>query len=142
MKPIYQRLSEDSLLQKCLDGKTQNQNEALNAMMWERVPKGVFVGSEVLQLGVYDAVSHFNITGSNQIKVFETLGIPPGEFCLIECQQSDYNRVSKAEYKSQERNKTIISISSNARCFVEMFVFKLSIVSLGYIHVPECFFDP
>ena len=49
-------MSDDSLLSKCLDGKTQNQNESLNGMIWERVPKGTFVGSEVLQLGVYDAV--------------------------------------------------------------------------------------
>ena len=46
VKPIYQRLSEDSLLQKCVDSKTQNQNESRNGMTWERVPKGVFVGSE------------------------------------------------------------------------------------------------
>ena len=28
VKPVFQRLSEDSLLEKCLHGKTQNQNEA------------------------------------------------------------------------------------------------------------------
>lgn len=106
IKPIYKRLSEDSLLSKCLDGKTQNQNESLNGMVWERVPKGVFVGSEVLQLGVYDAVAHFNIGSRAAIKVFESLGIPPGEFCINECQQLDKIRVLKAEYKFQEKNKT------------------------------------
>lgn len=99
-------MSEDSLLSKCLDGKTQNQNESLNGMVWERVPKGVFVGSEVLQLGVYDAVAHFNIGSRAAIKVFESLGIPPGEFCINECQQLDKIRVLKAEYKFQEKNKT------------------------------------
>ena len=39
VKPVFKRLSEDSLLEKCLDGKTQNQNESLNGMIWERVPK-------------------------------------------------------------------------------------------------------
>ena len=51
LKPIYKRLSEDSLLKRCFDGKTQNQNESLNGMIWDHVPKGVFVGSETLQLG-------------------------------------------------------------------------------------------
>ena len=60
LKPIYQRLSEDALLTRCLDGKTQNQNESLNGMIWNRVPKEVFVGAEVLELGVLDAVSHIN----------------------------------------------------------------------------------
>ena len=30
VKPVFQRLSEDSLLEKCLHGQTQNQNEAVN----------------------------------------------------------------------------------------------------------------
>ena len=30
IRPIYYRLSNDDLLAKCLDGKTQNQNESLN----------------------------------------------------------------------------------------------------------------
>ena len=33
LQPEYARLSEDSLLEKCLHGKTQHQNEALNDMI-------------------------------------------------------------------------------------------------------------
>lgn len=33
LKPEYARLSDDSLFKKCLHGKTQNQNEALNGMI-------------------------------------------------------------------------------------------------------------
>ena len=43
VKPVYQRLSEDSLLEKCLHGKTQNQNEAANGMVWERIPKEILL---------------------------------------------------------------------------------------------------
>ena len=64
IKPIYSRLSNDELLKKCLDCKTQNQNESFNGMIWSRLAKEVFVGSDVLHLGVYDAISHFNI-GAN-----------------------------------------------------------------------------
>ena len=38
VKPIYERLSNDALLERCLDGKTQNQNESLNGMIWNRLP--------------------------------------------------------------------------------------------------------
>ena len=41
IKPIYAKSSEDDILSRCLDGKTQNQNEALNGIFWERLPKGV-----------------------------------------------------------------------------------------------------
>ena len=52
MKPIFERLRQDTLLERCLDGKTQNQNETFNAMIWARVPKEVFVGPDVYSLGV------------------------------------------------------------------------------------------
>ena len=61
LKPTHARLSNDNLLTKCLDGKTQNQNESFNGMIWTRVPKTVFVGTSAFKLGVYDAVAHFNI---------------------------------------------------------------------------------
>ncbi len=61
IKPTYARISDDDLLNKCLDGKTQNQNESLNGMIWNRLPKTVFVGADVLNFGAYDAVAHFNI---------------------------------------------------------------------------------
>ena len=61
LKTIYSRLSEDALLTRYLDGNTQNQNESLNGMIWAQVPKEVFVGAYVLHLGVFNAVSHFNI---------------------------------------------------------------------------------
>ena len=51
VKPIFTPLSEESLLEQCLDGKTQNQNESFNAMIWARVPKQVFVGSDVFLFG-------------------------------------------------------------------------------------------
>ena len=50
VKPVYDRLSNDELLKKCLDGKTQNQNESLNGMIWNRLPKGVFCRSNSLEI--------------------------------------------------------------------------------------------
>ena len=60
VKPIFLRLSSNELLSKCLDGKTQNQNESINGMIWNRIPKNVFVKFDVLKLGVYEAVANFN----------------------------------------------------------------------------------
>ena len=36
---IRLRLSENDLLEKCLHGRTQNVNEAFNALVWQRCPK-------------------------------------------------------------------------------------------------------
>ena len=102
IKPIYARLSDDGLLQKCLDCKTQNQNESFNGMVWNRVPKTVFVGPDVMHLGVYDAVSHFNIGASPSIKTLEKMGIGSGDYCVLGCSLADKQRLWSANRKSEE----------------------------------------
>ena len=67
VKPIFARLSEEDLLKKCLHGKTQNQNESFDRMIWDRIPKTTFVGKEVFELGVFDAVANFNM-GTEAVK--------------------------------------------------------------------------
>ena len=66
LKPIFQDLSSDDLLSKCLHGKTQNANESFNGMVWERIPKTDYVGLNLFCFGVYNAVNHFNIGWKHQ----------------------------------------------------------------------------
>lgn len=73
------------MLEKCLHGKTQNQNESLNGMVWQRIPKEVFVGLETLELGLYDAVAHFNIGSVAVIKLLNALGITSGKYTEARC---------------------------------------------------------
>ena len=105
IKPIYASLSDNKLLQKCLDCKTQNQNESFNGMIWNRLPKTVFVGSDVLHLSVYDEVSHFNIGASASIKILEKMGISSGDYCLLGCSLADKQRVRSANRNSEESKK-------------------------------------
>ena len=60
-------------------------------MVWQRIPKEVYVGREILEMGLYDAVAHFNMGTSAVLKLFDALGIPPGKFTDAECQQEDHN---------------------------------------------------
>ena len=48
VKPVFQRLSEESMLEKFLHRKAQNQNEAINEMVWECIPKKGLVGGQLL----------------------------------------------------------------------------------------------
>ena len=93
------------MLKRCLDGKTQNQNESLNGMIWDCVPKGVFIGSETLQLGVYDAVAHFNIGCQAAVNVLTNLGMEPGKFCLEQSEEADRLRVQNANQKAEDKIK-------------------------------------
>ncbi|KAJ4437513.1 hypothetical protein ANN_17658 [Periplaneta americana] len=39
MIPVFQRLAADDLLQRCLEGRTQNAKESLHSCIWNKCPK-------------------------------------------------------------------------------------------------------
>jgi hypothetical protein len=97
IRPI--RLSSNDLLVKCLDGKTQNQNESLNGMIWNRLPKIIFVRGNVLQLGVYDAVAHFFNMGSRAfVDILQQDGLVLGYYFEEGVCKADKKRVKKADH--------------------------------------------
>ena len=104
-KPIYQRLSDKTLLKKCLHGKTQNQNESLNALVWQRVPKEVFVAKETIEIGLYGAIAHFNNGAQTVLSLYKALGISPGKYTEAGCETLDRDHLYKAAYKEQETDK-------------------------------------
>lgn len=75
-------------------------------MIWDRLPKGVFIGSETLQLGVYDAVAHFNIGCQVAVNVLTNLGMEPGKFCLEPSEKADRRQIQKGrrQYKEEKNN--------------------------------------
>lgn len=80
-------------------GKTQNQNEALNGLVWQRVSKETYVGRDTLELGLYDAVAHFTMGCKSAIKLFESLDIDPSWNTIDGCTKQDQTRVNEAERK-------------------------------------------
>ena len=74
-------------------------------MVLQRVPKEVFVGKDVLELGLFDAVSHFNMGTQIVLQLYDALQIPAGMYTEDGCQFLDAERTYKAVYKEQEHNK-------------------------------------
>ena len=105
LKPIYKDLSSTDLLAKCLHGKTQNQNESFNAMIWERLPKTKYVSNTQLQLGVYDAVANFNIGRKASVLIYEKLNMIPGRHTLKGCANINKRRLDQARYKTKNTVK-------------------------------------
>jgi hypothetical protein len=58
----------------------RRENESINAMIWNKLPKVTFVGSDVLEFGVYDAVTHFNMGSGTAAKIMQELGLEPGYY--------------------------------------------------------------
>ena len=105
LKPIFAGLSEDTLLMKCLHGKTQNQNESFNKMIWDRIPKATYVGKDLFELGVYDAVGSFNMGASSSLEVLRKTKIDPGKYTTAGCEKIDQSRLYRSEYKAKDLSK-------------------------------------
>ncbi|XP_011706884.1 PREDICTED: uncharacterized protein LOC105462057, partial [Wasmannia auropunctata] len=58
--PIYEDLSNDDLLYRCLGGFTQNNNESFNAVVWSIAPKTFSSGKTILDIATDIAVCKFN----------------------------------------------------------------------------------
>lgn len=94
-----------SLLSRCLHGGTQNQNEAINALIWQRATKETHSGLVVVELAAFLAVSHFNNGAKTLMFVLEELDIDPGCHCIAACQKLDYKRIRHLIHKSTEPAK-------------------------------------
>ena len=105
VKPIYKRLSQDYLLQKCLHGKTQNQNEFLNCLVWQRVYKEFFVGRKLLEFGMCDAIFHFNMGAKIILNLLEELNIPSGKYTQGGRGVLDKEQIYPTEYKKKISSK-------------------------------------
>ena len=96
---IFHDLSSEELLKKCLHGKTQNNNEAINNIIWTRLPKNIYIGWYTFQIGVASAVVSFNSGAHGLLDVFRQLNMVVGCFTKKFCLKSDMTRIKKMERK-------------------------------------------
>lgn len=73
MMPIYQRLATTTLLERCAKGKTQNANESLHHVIWNKCPKEVFVSKNKLDLAVTRAINEFNMGSVKSLELQQEL---------------------------------------------------------------------
>ena len=105
LKPIFAELGDESLLEKCLHGKTQNQNESFNPMIWDRIPQMRYVSFTQLELGVYDAVANFKIGKNASVLIYEKMNLIPGKFTLQACDKINRKRLFASKYKEMDSTR-------------------------------------
>ena len=105
IRPIFTDLSDDELLSKCLHGKTQNDNESLNHMIWNKCPKNVFVKLSVLQLGVFSAVIEFNDGAKGVERVLKNFMNSTGVYTTLGSYRKDKDRSRQVTRKASESEK-------------------------------------
>ena len=53
IKPVYESLTEDTLLKLCLGRNTQNNNESYNHCLWQLAPKHMFAGKIMIEIAAW-----------------------------------------------------------------------------------------
>ncbi len=105
IKPVYEELTKDSLLLKCVHGGSQNSNESLHNMIWARCPKTTFVGRMRMELGAFDAVICFNDGESARVEIFKRLGVESGDHCVAGFRRLDCKRIANSSLSASESVK-------------------------------------
>ena len=120
VEPIFKDLSSEALLSKCLDGLTQNNNESLNALIWKKFPKDVYVSRNIIEIGVASAVLEFNNGTQGIRKIYENAGLHFGKFITAACKKKNKNRIGIMTHKSSDSvNKKIKKLRAIRKGFCD-----------------------
>lgn len=103
--PIFTDLSKDDLLKKCLHGKTQNVNEALHGVIWQKCPKQVHTSRAIVEIGVNAAVVTYNDGCMGVNRVLKKLGVKPGKFMIMAGKRKNLKRLNDSLRSSSEKGK-------------------------------------
>ncbi|XP_075748767.1 uncharacterized protein LOC142814252 [Rhipicephalus microplus] len=108
--PIYKRLTDEKLLVRCIQGKTQNAAESLNSKIWLLCPKTKFASRTTVETAAAMAVLWFNKGHSSFEDVLEELGVVPPDQLITLGQSRDQRRIERmsacetAEARAHRRN--------------------------------------
>ncbi|KAJ8681703.1 hypothetical protein QAD02_017495 [Eretmocerus hayati] len=105
MKPLYTRLSDDELLQRCTMGETQNANESLHAQIWRRCPKEVFVSKRRVHMAVVNAVLEHNYGIMQSLEIRNSIrGEEIPDVAMKVSHQRETERSKRKEYQDDYRH--------------------------------------
>lgn len=93
LKQIYDDLSRDELLNRCLGGYTQISNETV----WNLAPNSYSSGKEVLQIATDIAVCNYNDGLCNILQIMQFFGMSIGPQSYNFCIEADAARIKHAE---------------------------------------------
>lgn len=116
VKPVYEELTSDNLLTRCIGGFTQNSNESLNAVVWSMAPKTVSSGKNILDIAANMAVCVYNDGLSSIMQVMKALDMTIGENCYNFCLEADARRIQFSERSmSEAAKKARLSLKSSRK---------------------------
>ncbi|KYM98778.1 hypothetical protein ALC62_10506 [Cyphomyrmex costatus] len=105
IKPVYEQLTADDLLTRCIGGFTQNSNESFNSTVWALAPKTLNSGKKIIDVAVNIASCVFNDGLLSISHIIEVMGMKIGPKSYELCMELDEKRIQKAERSMTEGAK-------------------------------------
>ena len=97
VKEVYVRLGHPDLLDRCLQGKTQNANESLHSKVWLKCPKTGFVGLMRVCAATCLAIAEFNQgIGSTVTRSYAIMGLQCGSRLKVSAAEADSRRLQES----------------------------------------------
>lgn len=98
--PVYTRLSDRKLLERCQRGKTQNSNESLHSVIWSLVPKTKHASLFTVETAVAEAVARFNAGKKRASEaILKELHLNQGNTDVERCLEKDQQRLAACDKK-------------------------------------------
>lgn len=105
LTPLFDRLSDKKLLKRCLPGLSQNANESVNALVWNRCPKHRNRGFRSVETAAASATMQFNIGAAGRHDVVKELGISGGCYMKAGSERKNKKRVTQANRRATKKFK-------------------------------------
>ncbi len=103
--PIFKRLSEESLLERCKRNMTQNPNESLHSVIWKYCPKIVYVGRKSIESATNMAICQFSLGATFREALCKTLAIEPGSVLRAKSLEKSAKCAKKADKAASKASK-------------------------------------
>ena len=107
LKPVYESLCKDDLLQRCSGGFTQNANESFNSVLWSRSLKHRYHGPRSVETAVASAVLQFNSGAHAALNVLQGMAIQSSSSAFAVASRRDRKRLSSASRKESSVAKRV-----------------------------------
>ncbi|KYN05239.1 hypothetical protein ALC62_03858 [Cyphomyrmex costatus] len=105
LKSIYEDLTTDDLLERCLGANTQNSNESYNACVWHLAPKHMFAGKKIIEIAAYCAACTFNEGHQPLLKITEVMDITIGQEAATFVQKHNEARNAQFNRRTSDASK-------------------------------------
>ncbi|KYN00045.1 hypothetical protein ALC62_09190 [Cyphomyrmex costatus] len=103
--PIFNDLSKDELLIRCLGGYTQNANESFNSIVWRLAPKHLHSGAKIVNIAAFISASIFNEGYNAILMMMNELQIVIGQQANNFANSYDEKRVTRQDRRSMQSSK-------------------------------------